>query len=202
MSESDGSYGPEQLDRLVTGQHRGATERAAEQPRGASPGERLLPTDDLDGRARATEQKNARIDHIVDLMCDGRWNTKSYRALATEWGCSVDAVRDYANSASAVVRRVVHGSEEELRTRLVAWMESIGERARTRTRTVVTKDGQVFEVPDADLHTELEAADKIGKTLGLHVTKVQAVPGDGLPDDPAALAELARQEIAKIEGGS
>lgn len=65
-------------------------------------------------RARARrDDVDERVSHIEDLMRDLAWvRGKTNRALAEEWGCSVDAVNDYAAEAGRRLRSEVTDASE------------------------------------------------------------------------------------------
>lgn len=88
-------------------------------------------------RARAREtvqaQRERRVDAVLDLMSRGEWaGLASHRALASQWGCSVGAVQDYAATAHAIATRLTRlGPEEraDAAAEIIASCEAIRARA-------------------------------------------------------------------------
>lgn len=68
---------------------------------------------------------DARVEIIADLMVDGRWlGRRSAKELAKTWSVSVNAVHEYASTASTLVR-VSIGTPEEILVRILASLDRI-----------------------------------------------------------------------------
>jgi hypothetical protein len=59
-------------------------------------------------------ERERRVDAVLDLMSRGEWaGLASHRSLASQWGCSVGAVQDYAATAHAIATRLTRLGPEE-----------------------------------------------------------------------------------------
>lgn len=67
----------------------------------------------------------------MDLMVAGRWvSGRSHADVAFKHGVSPATVKDWATSASRVIRMAMEGDLEDLRARMVATLEGITADAR------------------------------------------------------------------------
>lgn len=81
-------------------------------------------------RARANADQGVR--DCVDLMTAGQWvSGKSHADIAFKHGVSPATVKDWATSASRVIRLAMEGDLEDIRARMVATLEGICAEART-----------------------------------------------------------------------
>ena len=76
----------------------------------------------------------------MDLMADGRWvSGKSHAEVAAEFGVSPATVKDWATSASRVLRLALEEDKDVLRARLVATLENIVAEAMQTTKPVTVR---------------------------------------------------------------
>lgn len=153
--------------------------------------------------ARARTLRDERIDHIMTLMCDGEWGASAARRLAKEWGLAQNSVSDYASVASSIIRHVVQGDADTIRTSILAGIEAVRKIALEKQRSYVVKRGdeqEVVEVPDPDCKAALASYDLQAKVLGLVITKVETVNGNESPEETLAKLDEAREKLrAAIE---
>lgn len=124
----------------------------------------------------------------MNLMADGLWvSGKSHADVAFEFGVSPATVKDWATSASRVLRLAVESDPDELRARLVTTLENIvAESMQTKKAVMVRKkvafDGEeriatVTEMmPAPSLDAAVNAVRTHAQLLGLIVQKTQDVP--------------------------
>ena len=92
--------------------------------RGSGPTEELL---------SQQKTRNERVDHVLDLISRGEWGgLKTQLALARQWGCSKDAMTNYAQAAFAVARKLTMLDTPEARESMRAAIIGSTERIRDR----------------------------------------------------------------------
>lgn len=74
------------------------------------------------------------IEACLQLMTQGAWSSRACRDMAARHGVAVSTVGDWAAEASRIVRRVVSGDHETIRTAVVAGIEAIGALALERAQ--------------------------------------------------------------------
>lgn len=113
-------------------------------------------------------------------MASGRWVTgKSNVAIAGKHGVSVATVKDWATSASRIIRLAVEGDREDIRARMLATLDTIVAKAMRLKKPVymLSGPGVEAEMLDApDLRAAVAAIDEQARLLGLIVHKTQEVP--------------------------
>lgn len=115
-------------------------------------------------RARTREEADKGVEKCIELMTGGQWVTgRSHRAVAEEFGVSPATVKDWATSASRVIRLAIEGDREEIRARMVATLETII--ADSLNKHVVDPDGVVMPSPEG--RTAVAAVETQAKLLGL-----------------------------------
>lgn len=138
-------------------------------------------------------------------MADGLWvSGKSHADVAAEFGVSPATVKDWATSASRVLRIAVEADKEELRARLVTTLENIvAEAMRTKKAVTVRKlvkvgrkrvPSTVTEYMDApSLQAAVSAVETQGRLLGLISQKLDVTTRP-------SVAHLSRAEhLAELE---
>lgn len=104
----------------------------------------------------------------MNLMADGLWVTGvSHAAIAEKHGVSPATVKDWATSASRVLRLSLAGDQEDLRARLVTTLERVVSAAMSKQ--AATMGGELY--PNPDLKAAVAALSEQAKLLGLVVTK-------------------------------
>lgn len=103
-------------------------------------------------------------------MADGLWvSGRSRDVVAGEFGVSPATVKDWATSASRVLRIHVEGDPGEIRARLVATLETIVSKAMSKEFSCPSvDDGPPVTLAAADLKNAIAAIAEQGKLLGLH----------------------------------
>lgn len=147
--------------------------------------------------ARAREDADKGVARCVDLMTSGRWITgRSVDIVAREEGVSPETARRWAANASRIVRASIDGDLDEIRARMLATLDTVVDKALTRTAVAVSKDGSVTAYEAPDLKAAVSAIDTQGKLLGLHTTKLDVTHG-------GAVMTLSRaehlRELAKLK---
>lgn len=112
------------------------------------------------------EEVDKHIHNIIVQMTSGQWTTKSHVALAKEAGVDPVTVRDWSRQASRIIR-VAIGEGEEIRTRLIAHLEDIHQRALDKKG--MTRSGDEYDNPD--LKAAVSAIDSQARLLGLVTEK-------------------------------
>lgn len=149
-------------------------------------------------RTRTREDADEGVRKCVDLMVTGQWVPgASHVALAEEFGVSPVTVKDWATSASRVIRLAVEAPEhrEAIRSRLVATLDTVLSKALGGSRP--------------DLKCAVMALAEQGRLLGLVTQKVDvtskpSVAGLTKDEHRAELAKLRAEidaECARLEGG-
>ena len=141
-------------------------------------------------RERAKEERDRRVDHIVNEMARGEWSgARSTILLAAEWGCSKHAVSEYAREASGIIRRLVAGDPDDVRAEIVAGIERLRLIATEATKFELVGFQQYEERRAPNVDAALRAYELRAKVLGLLVQNVKVTEEIAkLPDD-----ELRRQ---------
>lgn len=86
-----------------------------------------------------------RVGIVEGLMRRAQWERgRTNRALAKQWGCSVDAVNDYAAEAGRRVRADVTDREEVQMTVCAALSTVVREGLRDGDRSAVVRAGDVW----------------------------------------------------------
>jgi hypothetical protein len=113
-------------------------------------------------RSRPTRSAaDAGVRKCMDLMAAGMWvSGRSHADVAFEFGVAPATVKDWATSASRVLRLAVQADPEDLRARLLTTLENI-----------VCEAMKTFELKAA-----VSAVAEQAKLLGLIVQKTQEVP--------------------------
>lgn len=125
----------------------------------------------------------------MDLMVAGKWiSGESHADVAFQFGVSPSTVKDWATSASRVIRLAQEGDLEDIRARSVATMEKIGSMALRGRRP--------------DLRAAVEALKEKHKLQGLIVQKVDqrtrpSVAHLSREEHAAALDELEKEIAAE-----
>jgi transposase-like protein len=96
----------------------------------------------------------------------------SHEEIAQKHGVSPATVRDWATSASRVLRLAVEADPEDIRARLLTTLEKVVASAMGRTSPKST--GDLYSNPD--LKAAVSAIAEQAKLLGLVVTKTQEIP--------------------------
>jgi hypothetical protein len=118
--------------------------------------------------ARARVERDERVDVVVKLLAEGEWRgLRSTKELATMWGVHMDTVSDYAREASTVVRRVVQGDPEAIKTAILAGIEHVGQLALKTVKVEKVGRDEYEERPAPSLDAALRASELRLKTLGL-----------------------------------
>lgn len=113
-------------------------------------------------------------------MSDGRWRTgASHEVVAKKFKVSPATVKDWATSASRIIRLAIEPDREELRARLVVTLEGVVARALKTKRP--------------DLRNAIMAVAEQGKLLGLATSKIDVTTRP-------SVAHLSREEhMAELE---
>jgi uncharacterized protein YjcR len=146
-------------------------------------------------RTRADADEGVRA--CMDLMADGLWvSGKSHADIAARFGVAPATVKDWATSASRVLRLAVEGDREDLRARLVTTLENVVAEAMRTVKPVVVRSivrGKVRQVtemlPAPSLSAAVEAVATQGRLLGLITSKVDVTTRP-------SVAHLSREEHA------
>jgi hypothetical protein len=134
-------------------------------------GPKNRPADET-SRARARAERDERVDIIVGHMATGTWGgLRSARDLSLQWGVSIHAVNEYAREASGIVRSVVSGDPETIRSAILAGIENVERTALTLVKHVQTGHRQYEPVVAPDCAAALRGYELRLKTLGLIVDK-------------------------------
>lgn len=142
---------------------------------------------------RATrEEKDERIDEIIDMMTNGLWITgKSHIELAKKWNVSSQTVYNYAIDASRIIVRLSKSdfSEEEQKDLLMSGLDGLRARA-------LSSNGR------PDLRTALKTYELTARLKGFlsnkHEVKVEEIEElDNLP--PEELAQLLEEEAKNLK---
>ena len=81
----------------------------------------------------AQNKRNERIDEILEIISRGEWSgLRTQRELAKRWGCSSDAMTNYAQAAFAVARKLTMLDTPEARESMRAAIIGSTERIRDR----------------------------------------------------------------------
>lgn len=124
---------------------------------------------------RKREDSDAGVRDCVDLMTAGRWVTgHSNRVIAKKHGVSPATVKNWATSASRIIRASVEPDREDIRARMVATLDTVVARAMRLKKPVYMRgDGEgVTTLMDApDLRAAVAAIDTQARLLGLVVQK-------------------------------
>jgi hypothetical protein len=111
----------------------------------------------------------ARIDHIVGMMCGGAWVTGvSHRELGEHWNVSMKVVEGYAAEANRVIRRFIRENPEEradMLARLKVTFERLGQKAESRGS-------------DKGYRDAIEAYKMLATLYGVMVQKVEVSQDD------------------------
>jgi len=119
-------------------------------------------------RVRAREERDARVDHIVELMARGEWEgTRTTLALAGEWEVSRGAVSDYAREASGIIRRLIEGDPEDIKAEILAGIERVRLIALELTKTERVGKDEYASVRTPNVAAALQAYELKAKLLGL-----------------------------------
>jgi len=141
----------------------------------------------------------------MDLMVAGKWvSGRSHEEIAKRHGVSPATVKDWATSASRVIRQLMEGDKDDLRARMLATLETVVEKAMSTRDTFTTGVGRemVSEFYDApDLRAAVGAIDTSAKLLGLNAkteleVTLRAKQLEELPPD-AMLAQV-EDRITKL----
>lgn len=148
-------------------------------------------------RARAREDVDKGVERCIELMTGGKWVTgRSHRAIAEEFGVSPATVKDWATSASRVIRLAIQGDADDIRSRMVATLESIV--AASLDKVVTDREGDVFPSPDG--RVAVAAISEQAKLLGLHApTKVDVTVQAFAQLEPPAMLAKVRAQIAELQ---
>lgn len=118
--------------------------------------------------ARARMERDERVDVVVKLMAEGEWRgLRSTKELATMWGVHIDTVSDYAREASSIVRRVVQGDPETVKTAILAGIEHVGQLALRTVKVERVGRDEYEERAAPSLEAALRANELRLKALGL-----------------------------------
>jgi hypothetical protein len=118
--------------------------------------------------ARTRVDADAGVREIMTLMTEGRWVSGSGHAdIAFRYGVSPATVKDWATSASRVIRLAVESDPEDIRARLLSTLETVVSKAMSRESATMT--GELY--PNPDLKSAVSAIAEQAKLLGLVVTK-------------------------------
>lgn len=151
---------------------------------------------------RTRERSDAGVRRCVELMTSGLWVTgKSGAQVAEEFGVAEATVKDWATSASRVIRLAIEGDKEDIRARMIATLDLCIAKAMTKTGAAVGKGGEVSVYDAPDIKAAVSAVGEQAKILGL-VAKTEmevtlrAKQLEELPPD-AMLAQV-EDRIAKL----
>lgn len=110
-------------------------------------------------RARVREDADRGIHEIVELMASGHWVTgASHERIAKKHGVSPATVKNWATTASRVLRSLLEEDSDNLRARLVATLDVVVHRA--------------LSPKGADLRAATMAIGEQAKLLGLQSSKL------------------------------
>jgi hypothetical protein len=149
----------------------------------------------------APRQADAGVARCIDLMSKGQWVAgKSHQDVADEFGCSLRTVEHWAVTASRAIRIVV-GEGEELRIRLAARLESIGESAMQKQAAKM--DGTLYSSPDhkAAVSALTAEAELMGLLVKRHEHAHVVAHYEQLPraEKAAWLRERAQRMLAEAD---
>ena len=134
-------------------------------------------------------------------MADGLWvSGKSHEAIAARYGVSPATVKDWATSASRVLRLAVEQDKEEIRARMLATLENVvAEAMKTvkpaTVRKEITRKGKRVVVtvtemlPAPSLQAAVSAVQTQAQLLGLVSQKLDVTTRP-------SVAHLSREEHA------
>ncbi len=137
-------------------------------------------------------------------MTTGRWVAgASHADVALEFGVSPSTVKDWATSASRVIRLAVEGDTQDIRARMLATLDTIVSTAMAKKGVAITRSGRDVETefyPAPDLKAAVAAIAEQAKLLGLVVQKHDVTTRPNVAhlsreEHAAELAKLA-EEIA------
>lgn len=150
------------------------------------------------------------VDCIIRMMLRAEWRGgPSRKALAAEWGVHERTVGDRAIIASGFLARTGKELEAEALEAL-AELDTIKALALANMKSLVTKDGEVIEVPDPKLREATEAIKLKMDIRGItSKSRGRNLPKDEPVDDEYAKlsrverieklkAALAEEEAARI----
>lgn len=131
-------------------------------------------------RARTRKDADEGVRDCIKLMTEGKWiSGQSHSDIAFRHHVSPATVKDWATSASRVIRMAVEGDLEDIRARMIATLESI------------THDARV----DREHRAAVASVETAAKLLGLIVTKNEVtVPPEEVD---RLIAEAAKLAVAK-----
>lgn len=162
------------------------------------------------GRKRV--DADAGVRDCMELMADGLWvSGRSHADIAAKHDVSPVTVKNWATSASRVLRFATEGDREELRARLFVTLETVIARAMGRTKGVEVarkvkgrRVVRVVQFPDADLRNAVSAIAEQGRLLGLVTSKVDVTTRPSVAhlsreEHLAELAKLSAEIAAETE---
>lgn len=141
--------------------------------------------------ADGTDDVDARVREIVDLMVDGKWNSRAYLELSKKHGATGVTVQDWSRQAARIIR-FMRGPPEDFRERILANLDFAGRFALELERPDVkafiqaqTEQARLLRLDREDDATEqlpveqLAAALRaLGHEVTLHESKANS-GGDG-----------------------
>ena len=141
-------------------------------------------------RARARVDRTKTVDRVKEvaaIMSRGEWTAKRALDLAQAWGVSVSRVQQISCEASRVVRGAL-GDEEEMRARVLSFLDEVGARA----------------LAGGELGEATRAAKVFGDIAGLVVQRVDATVRAASMTDEELEAEILREadRIRKKKGAA
>lgn len=101
-------------------------------------------------------------------MTSGLWVAgQSHAAIAVEFGVAPATVKDWATSASRVIRALMEADKEDIRARMLATLDTVV--AKAMGKQSASMAGELYDAPD--LKAAVAALETQAKLLGLVVTK-------------------------------
>lgn len=144
--------------------------------------------------ARTREHADQGVKRCIELMTEGRWVTgKSHQEIAAEFMVSPATVKDWATSASRIIRLATEGDREDIRARMLATLDTVVSMAMTKQSVAFSRNGSEVTselYPNPDLKAAVAAIAEQAKLLGLVVQKHDVTTRP-------SVAHLSREEHEK-----
>jgi hypothetical protein len=157
--------------------------------------------------ARGTKgriRSDAGVERCIELMTSGAWvRGRSGKVVADEFGVSPETVKEWATSASRVIRLAVDGDTEDIRARMLATLDHVVSEAMSKQGAATTRSGKDVEVtffPAPDLKAAVSAVAEQAKLLGLveQKHKVDVTVQAFASLDDGAMLERVRAQMAEL----
>jgi hypothetical protein len=124
---------------------------------------------------RAREDADAGVRECMELMVAGRWVAgTSHAELAAKHRVAPTTVKDWATSASRVIRLALEGDKEDIRARMLATLDTVVSKGMQTVKVATigpegARDSKFYDAPD--LRAVVSAVETQARLLGLITTR-------------------------------